>query len=114
MNCVRTSQTMASHPIVDTEAAAVDHGETDDKPMPAPSARRMSESAAAAKAPPATAPHDTPDEYASFVPDRSTRSARAWADDGERIGCSMPPVRASCAPPDLFPPGAEAVCGTSH
>jgi hypothetical protein len=75
MNCVRISHPMASHPIVDPEAAAVDQGETDDKPTPAPSARRMRESAAAAKAPPAIAAHDTPDEDASFVPDRSTSSA---------------------------------------
>ena len=66
---------MASHPIVDAEAAAVDHGETDDKPTPAPNASRMRESAAAAKAPPVIAAQDTPDENASFVPDRSARSA---------------------------------------
>jgi hypothetical protein len=64
---------MAAVPIVDADAPTFDHGETEDKPSPAPNASRMSDSAAATNAPPITAAQDTPDEYASFLTDVSAR-----------------------------------------
>jgi hypothetical protein len=38
---------MAALPIVDADAPTFDHGDTEDKPNPAPNASRMSDSAAA-------------------------------------------------------------------
>jgi hypothetical protein len=66
MICMRMTHTMAARVIVVAEAPMFDHGDTDDKPSPAPSASRMSESAAVTNAPPITAAHDTPDECASW------------------------------------------------
>jgi len=45
----------------------LDHGDTEARPKPEPSARRMSERDAAAKAPPRIAGQDIPDEEASRV-----------------------------------------------
>jgi hypothetical protein len=64
---------MAAVPIVDADAPTFDHGDTDDKPNPAPNASRMSDSAAATTAPPITAAQDTPDACASFLTDVSVR-----------------------------------------
>jgi hypothetical protein len=47
------------------------HGDTEDKPAPAPNARRISDREAATKAPAITADQDTPDAYASFLPEFS-------------------------------------------
>src|SRR3984957_8109894 len=44
-----------------TEGLLLDHGETETKPMPAPSATNAKENAAATNAPAKTAAHDTPD-----------------------------------------------------
>jgi hypothetical protein len=63
-----TNQAMAALPIAEADTPAFDHGETEDKPIPAPSARRISDIAAATNAPPNTAAHDTPDKDASFFP----------------------------------------------
>src|SRR6185369_9536673 len=84
--CIRTSQPIAVQPIADADAPAPAHGETADRPTPAPSVRRASDSAAAAKAPATTAPHDMPDELASFP---VFRSAVERSNDDERIGCAM-------------------------
>jgi hypothetical protein len=57
---------MAVSLTAEADAAAFDHGETDDKPIPVPSATKISEIAAATNAPLITAAQDTPDENASF------------------------------------------------
>src|SRR5580700_4240787 len=62
---VMMSQMMAAPPISPAVAPTFDHGETVDKPNPAPSASRISERAAAATAPPITAPQETPEEFTS-------------------------------------------------
>jgi hypothetical protein len=67
MTCIRTTQPIAVQPIAEADAPTFVHGETADKPMPVPNARSASDSAAATKAPAITAPHDTPDESASFL-----------------------------------------------
>src|SRR5712671_6105863 len=75
-NWVITTQRMAPAPTVRADAPWLAHGETDEKPAPAPSAARMSESAAPAAAPPSMAAHDTADEDASLVPDASITLGR--------------------------------------
>jgi hypothetical protein len=56
------SQTMAALRMVVADAPPKsDHGETEDKPSPVPSASRMSDNAAATNAPAITAAQDTPD-----------------------------------------------------
>jgi hypothetical protein len=62
MICVKTSQMMAPAFTVEVETPMFDHGETDEKPRPVPSVMRISDSAAAVKAPPMTAGHEIPDE----------------------------------------------------
>ena len=59
---IMISQTMAALWMVEAEAPKFDHGETEDKPSPVPSASRMSDNAAATNAPAITAAQDTPDE----------------------------------------------------
>ena len=71
--CISISHTMAAALSVDADAPMFDHGDTEDKPSPAPNANRISDSAAAANAPPASAAQDTPDEWASFLTDVSAR-----------------------------------------
>jgi hypothetical protein len=66
MICITMSQRMAAVPTAEADAPLFDHGETEDKPRPVPSASRMSESAAATNAPAITAAQETPDECASF------------------------------------------------
>jgi hypothetical protein len=81
------SQMMATKLSLD-EADPAFHGETEDKPAPAPSARRISDKEAATKAPAITADQDTPDEYASFFPEFS-RNERWSAIKGERADSSI-------------------------
>jgi hypothetical protein len=71
MSWIKTTQTIAVQPIAEADAPAFAQGETADKPMPVPNARSANESAAATKAPAITAPHDTPDEYPSFLAEGS-------------------------------------------
>src|SRR5450755_3820373 len=52
---------------MEAEALASDQGETAEKPIPVPSARSASDSAAAANAPAITAAQDTPDVCESFL-----------------------------------------------
>jgi hypothetical protein len=50
-----------------TEGLLLDHGETETKPMPAPSATNAKENAAATNAPAKTAAHDTPETVSIAV-----------------------------------------------
>ncbi len=50
-----------------TEGLLLDHGETETKPMPAPSATNARENAAATNAPAKTAAHDTPETVSIAV-----------------------------------------------
>ena len=50
-----------------TEGLLLDHGETETRPMPAPSATNAKENAAATNAPASTAAHDTPETVSSAV-----------------------------------------------
>ena len=50
-----------------TEGLLLDHGETEIRPMPAPSATNANENAAATNAPAKTAAHDTPDTVSIAV-----------------------------------------------
>ena len=79
----RISQIIVTLPNVEAETPFVDHGETEDKPSPAPSASRIHDNAAVANAPPITAPHDTPDEYDSLLIEVSIASTgyRAAGDE---------------------------------
>jgi hypothetical protein len=63
---------MGVRPILEAEAPASAHGETTEKPIPVPRARRASDKAASTKAPVMTAAQDTPDECASFLLSVST------------------------------------------
>jgi hypothetical protein len=65
MISMRMSQPIAAFPTLDAEAPMLAQNETDERPKPAPSARRMSERAAIANPPAMTADHETPDEFAS-------------------------------------------------
>jgi hypothetical protein len=57
----------ARTPNVVTEGLLVDQGETEMRPMPAPSATRANENAAATKAPAIAAPHETPETPSSIA-----------------------------------------------
>jgi hypothetical protein len=50
-----------------TEGLLLDHGDTETKPMPAPSATNAKENAAATNAPAKTAAHDTPETVSIAV-----------------------------------------------
>jgi hypothetical protein len=50
-----------------TEGLLLDHGETETRPMPAPSATSAKENAAATNAPAKTAAHDTPETVSIAV-----------------------------------------------
>ena len=67
-----------------TEGLLLDHGETEMSPMPAPSATKAKENAAATKAPAKTAAHETPETASTAV------STAATLDKGER------PVTVAC------------------
>src|ERR1700730_354229 len=63
-----------------TEGLLLDHGETEPRPMPAPSATNARENAAATNAPAKTAAHDTPEPVSvsgstAVTADRGTRPA---------------------------------------
>jgi hypothetical protein len=64
---------MAAFPTVEADAPIFDHGETDENPSPVPNASRISDNAADTNAPPITAAHETPAEYASFLPGSSAK-----------------------------------------
>src|SRR5271163_4859428 len=66
MICIKISQMIAPRPTAVADTPALDHGETDDNPIPEPSARSNNESAAATKPPAMMAAHDTPEECASL------------------------------------------------
>jgi hypothetical protein len=57
---------IAPTPTAGADAPLDDHGEIADKPVPAPKVSKASDSAAAANAPPITAPQEIADAYASF------------------------------------------------
>src|ERR1700722_5642957 len=61
-----------------TEGLLLDHGDTETKPMPAPSATSANENAAATNAPAKTAAHETPDTV-------STVSTPVTVDKGARV-----------------------------
>src|ERR1700733_3141639 len=61
------NHTAASTVKVVTEGLLLDHGETETRPMPAPSATNAKENAAATNAPAKTAAHDTPDTVSTAV-----------------------------------------------
>src|ERR1700722_1420877 len=63
---------------VGTEGLLLDPGETETRPMPAPSATSANENAAATNAPAKTAAHDTPDPVSIAV------STAATVDKGAR------------------------------
>jgi hypothetical protein len=67
MSCIRTIQMMAVQPIIEADAPAFAHGETAERPIPAPKARSASDKAAATNAPAMTAPQDTPELFESFA-----------------------------------------------
>src|ERR1039457_6427855 len=67
MSCIRTIQMMAVQPIIEADAPAFAHGETAERPIPAPNARSASDKAAATNAPAMTAPQDTPELFESFA-----------------------------------------------
>src|SRR5580700_9039869 len=62
-----------------TEGLLLDHGETETRPMPAPSATNAKENAAATNAPAKTAAHDTPDSVSIAV------STAVTVDKGARV-----------------------------
>jgi len=57
MICIKISQMIAPRPTAVADTPALDHGETDDNPIPEPSARSNNESAAATKPPAMMAAH---------------------------------------------------------
>jgi hypothetical protein len=70
----------ASTPNVVTEGLLLDHGETETRPMPAPSATNAKENAAATNAPAKTAAQDTPETVSvsgstAVAVDKGTRPA---------------------------------------
>lgn len=65
------SQMIAPAPTADADAPLDDHGEIADKPVPAPKMSKASDNAAAANAPPITAPQEMADVYASFEAETS-------------------------------------------
>ncbi len=79
-NWVTVNHTMVLTPSVAAVTPALAHGETDDKPRPTPRMSRISESAAAAAAPAAMAPHET-----------------ALVERGGRLSCSSPMTWPLCA-----------------
>jgi hypothetical protein len=66
-SCTAMNHAAASTVNVVTEGLLLDHGETETKPMPAPSATNAKENAAATNAPAKTAAHDTPETVSIAV-----------------------------------------------
>jgi hypothetical protein len=71
---------------VEAEAPMLDQGETDENPRPVPRARRINDKAAAVKAPPITAGHDMPEEWASL---RTAKSGNRGSTGCETGVCGM-------------------------
>jgi hypothetical protein len=65
---VTISHAIAALLTVDADAPTLDHGEMEENPRPVPNESRTRPMEADTKAPPITAGHDTPDEYASLLP----------------------------------------------
>ena len=64
-----------------TEGLLLDHGDTETKPMPAPSATNAKENAAATNAPAKTAAHDTPETVSDRrIDSRHCRQGRTGRD----------------------------------
>jgi hypothetical protein len=80
-------------------APELDHGDIDEKPTPVPRANKLSDRAAAAKAPADTAPHDTPEDLASI--------GRVVSATGGGGGCCA--IRAVVAAELMVPSLNEAV-----
>ena len=72
------SHRIASALTVDADAPLYDHGEKADKPIPVPNARRTSDKAAAANAPPITAAQEMADPDASFETDPNRTADAVW------------------------------------
>src|SRR5215471_21462353 len=60
------NHTMAAAPTAEARIPSFDHGETGDRPNPAPNANKIRYKEAAVNAPPITVPHDTPEECDSW------------------------------------------------
>src|ERR1700686_3847433 len=89
MICVTISQTIAPIPTAEADAPTFDHGETEDKPMPVPNARRLSDKAAAANAPASTAGQDTPDQGSSFLTGVSAKPGSRETTKGRTAECPI-------------------------
>jgi hypothetical protein len=83
---VKISQMIAPAFTVEAETPMFDQGETDENPRPVPRVRRISDSAAAVKAPPMTAGHDMPEEWASFL---TSRSGNRGSTGRGKVVCGM-------------------------
>ncbi|MBA4264227.1 MAG: hypothetical protein C0453_04030 [Comamonadaceae bacterium] len=98
-NWVTVSQTMVETPRVVAPTPAWDQGDTEDMPNPTPRMSRISESAAAAAAPAAMAPHET----ALMVPAERSMKPPMGARPGISV-CPTPNVPGFA----MFTPVAEA------
>jgi len=84
---------MAPLLIAEADAPALVQGETEERPIPVPRAKRIRDSAAVTNAPAITAAQDTPEVYASFFTWGSGKAVR-WSDIEIRLGSikSLPPA----------------------
>src|ERR1700688_766448 len=89
MICETISHAIAAMPIAEADAAALDHGETEERPIPVPRASRISDIAAPTTAPPITAAHDIPDEDASFFAVGSAKPNCWGCVSGAVAGCAI-------------------------
>ena len=71
-----------------TEGLLLDHGETETRPMPAPSATSAKENAAATNAPAKTAAHDIPETVSIAVSTAVTVDKGARAETVAWVMCS--------------------------
>ena len=86
------NQAAASTVKVVTEGLLLDQGETETKPIPAPSATNAKENAAATKAPAKTAAHETPETASTAA------STAVTLDNGARaaiVACVILPISGS-------------------
>jgi hypothetical protein len=67
MTCIRMSHTIAAVPTVEADAPTFDQSETEERPSPAPNARRISDNAAVTNPPAIIAAQETPEELASLL-----------------------------------------------
>jgi SAM-dependent methyltransferase len=72
---MKISQMIAAEPTAAADTPTFDHGDSADNPNPAPRAKRIKYKAAATNAPPMTAPQDTPDQWASVLPEDPARES---------------------------------------